>query len=360
MPLSQLVCLLLRQREFRSHERWSREELAAFQQAALSRLRQHAYENSLFYQNFHKGLRNSPLNQLPVLTKAILMENWDNIVTDRTLHLGEVQEFIRDLHEVAMLRDRYYVSSTAGSTGLKGVFVYDREEWCTILASYARANDWAGIRAGLLKRLRLAVVSTTTPWHQSAAVGATLQSWFVPTLRLDSTEPTEKIVGALNRFQPELLVAYAGTAGLLAREQASGRLKIAPRSVFCASEVLTSETRRLIEHTWGIQPFNVYAATETAGIASECTDHQGMQLYEDLVIVEVVDRENKPVSTGEYGEKILITVLFSRTIPLIRYEMSDSILLSQRKSGCGRPFAFIDDVQGRMEDTISLKGRSGG
>lgn len=358
MSLSQLICLLLRRRELHSREKRSREDLAAFQQAALARLRRYACENSPFYRNFHEGLRDAPLDQLPVLTKAILMENWDDVVTDRTLRLGEVQEFVRDLREVRMFHDKYYVVSTAGSTGLKGLFVYDRDEWCMILASYARAYDWAGI--GVTKRLRLAVVSTTTPWHQSAVVGATLKSWLVPTLRVDSTEPMGKIVEALNAFQPESLVAYAGIAGLLAREQASGRLKISPQAVFCSSEVLTNETRRLIEHTWGLRPFNVYAATETAGIASECTDHQGLQLYEDLVIVEVVDRENKPASVGEYGAKMLVTVLFSRTIPLIRYEMSDSVRLSLRKTGCGRPFAFLDDMQGRMEDTISLKAGTGG
>jgi len=288
------------------------------------------------------------------------MEHWNDVVTDRALDLAEIQEFIQNLRDVRMFHDSYYVCSTAGSSGLKGVFVYDRDEWCTILASYARANEWAGVRAGITKRLRLAVVSTTTPWHQSAVVGATLRSWFVPTLRVDSTKPMGEIVESLNSFQPEALVAYAVTAGRLAMEQTAGSLKIAPRAVFCASEVLTRETRRLIKQAWGVQPFNVYAATETAGIASECADHQGLQLYEDLVIVEVVDHENKPVPIGTYGAKILVTVLFSRSIPLIRYEMTDSIRLLPRMTGCGRPFGFIDDVQGRTEDTVRLKARTGG
>jgi len=109
------------------------------------------------------------------------MEHWNDVVTDRALDLAEIQEFIQNLRDVRMFHNSYYVCSTAGSSGLKGVFVYDRDEWCTILASYARANEWAGVRAGITKRLRLAVVSTTTPWHQSAVVGATLRSWFVPT-----------------------------------------------------------------------------------------------------------------------------------------------------------------------------------
>jgi phenylacetate-CoA ligase len=50
-----------------------------------------------------------------------------------------------------------------------------------------------------------------------------------------------------------------------------------------------------------------------------------MHLFEDLVITEVVDEGNRPVPLGVYGEKVLVTVLFSRTLPLIRYELSDSV-----------------------------------
>src|SRR5215208_2596300 len=61
----------------------------------------------------------------------------------------------------------------------------------------------------------------------------------------------------------------------------------------------------------GEKPFEVYAATEPARIASECEQHQGMHLFEDLVITEVVDENNKPVPPGIFGEKVLVTVLFS-------------------------------------------------
>jgi phenylacetate-CoA ligase len=105
----------------------------------------------------------------------------------------------------------------------------------------------------------------------------------------------------------------------------------------------------------------VYAATEPAGIASECEQHRGMHLFEDLVITEVVDENNKPVPPGVYGERVLVTVLFSRTMPLIRYEMSDSVrLASSPHCPCGRPFALIDGIQGRAEDVLRFPAKSGG
>jgi phenylacetate-CoA ligase len=207
----------------------------------------------------------------------------------------------------------------------------------------------------------MAFVSSTTPWHQSARVGASVNNPLVPTLRLDSADPVETIVERLNDWQPEALVAYASMVHILAEEQLAGRLLVSPNFVFSASEVLTDQARRRAEEAWGRKPFNVYAATEPAGVASECDRHEGMHLFEDLVIPEIVDKSNDPVPYGVYGEKVLVSVLFSRTLPLIRYEMSDSVRPSERSfSPCGRPFALIDGIQGRAEDVLRFPAASGG
>jgi phenylacetate-CoA ligase len=210
----------------------------------------------------------------------------------------------------------------------------------------------------LTKRMRMAVVSSKTPWHQSAVVGATAHSPFVSTLRLDAKEPVDQLDTELNAFQPEVLVGYASMARLLADEQLAGRLHIAPKAVFSASEVLSGESARRIERAFGTTPFNVYAATETAGIASDCEQHR-MHLFEDLVITEIVDDRNRPVPPGEFGAKVLVTVLFSRTLPLIRYEMSDCLRASADLCSCGRAFALIDGIEGRREDVLELPATVG-
>ncbi len=106
---------------------------------------------------------------------------------------------------------------------------------------------------------------------------------------------------------------------------------------------------------------NVYATTETAGLAAECEHHTGLHLFEDLVIAEVVDASHRPVPPGDFGSKVLVTVLGSRTLPLIRYELSDSVRLAPPgPCPCGRPFARIDAIQGRQEESLALTGLTGG
>ncbi len=350
-----LLRVLRLRRKQRQRERLPRFELQRLREDAERRLREFALERSPFYQKLHRGLEGRPLHELPVVTKAMLMESFDDLVTDPVVARAAVLEHLEHLEGDQLFLDRYRVASTSGTTGMRGLFLSSFDEWAAILASYARAYEWAGIDARPTRRVRTAVVSSRVPWHQSARVGASVHSRFLPTLRLDATESLPEIDARLDEFRPQALIAYASMAGVLAQEQIEGRLHIEPRAVLCASEVLTDDIRDRVARAFGAPPFNVYAATEPAGIAADC-EHHRLHLFEDLVITEVVDDQNRPVPPGAYGAKVLVTVLFSRTQPLIRYEMSDSIALSTDACPCGRTFALVDGIQGRREDVLSMAG----
>ncbi|MCK6210289.1 phenylacetate--CoA ligase family protein [Georgenia sp. EYE_87] len=349
---------------WRARDRWSTDRLGRHQQRALAALRRHAYERSPFYRRHHAGLLTAPLSELPPVTKAELMARFDDVVTVRGLRLADVESHLRELTDVGgdpgeAWRRRWWVAATAGTTGRRGVFVWSRTEWAAVLASYARANDWAGVRLGLRHPLRLAVVRSLNPTHQSAVVGASVRSRLVPTLRVDAAAPLRETVEALNGFAPRLLVGYASVLRELAAEQAESRLHIRPEAVMSASEVLSPAMEREIEAAWGTRPFDVYAATETAGIASSCELHR-RHLYEDLVVCEVVDDAGAPVPAGTPGSRLLVTVLFSRTLPLIRYELTDRVVLDPESCACGRPSRVVGAVEGRTEDVLLLPGRDGG
>lgn len=353
MDLRLITKILRKRSRLRRHERWSRDELRAQQRAASTALREYALRHSRFYQRFHRGLESAPLDQLPVLTKRELMASFDELVTDPDVKRAHVERHLAELRGNEKYLDRYWVSRTAGSTGQPGIFLTDRDEWSTVIASYARAQEWAGIEAKLTKRTRLAVVSSRVPWHQSARVAASVDTPFLPVRRFDATQPLAEIVEGLNAWQPENLIVYASMSRVLAEEQLEGRLRIKPRAVMCSSEVLTDEAVARVERAWGTRPFNVYAATETAGIASHCRAHR-LHLFEDLVIAEIVDEQNRPVPAGTTGAKLLVTVLFSRTQPLIRYEMSDRVALGAESCDCGLPFALLSSIEGRAEDILQL------
>ena len=344
----------------RKHERWTRTHLKVYQSKALQQLREYAYAHSLFYQRFHKGLFERPLQDLPVLTKSMLMEYFDDLMTDRSVHLDAVRAFSENKKEDHLFLDRYRVTATSGSTGRPGFFLFNPQEWSTIVASFARGQEWAGLNVSIFHQRKMATVASISPWHMSSQVAKTATSWWTPSLRLPSTDSLESIVQELNRWQPNILIAYASMARILADEQLAGHLHIQPQKTFTSSEVLTEETRHLVKSAWGDEPFNQYGATETADIAAEYSTCRHMHLFEDLVIGEVVDENYRPVPAGSYGSKLLVTTLFSRTQPLIRYELNDRVRLSTESCSSDLPFAVLESIQGRVEETLSFPAKSGG
>jgi phenylacetate-CoA ligase len=358
MDIRIVLGLLHTLEQFRSHERWTRPQLEAYQANALKNLRSYVYAHSPFYQDFHRGLYDAPLSELPVLSKANMMAHFDDLVTEPIIHLKELQAYVNAAQSDKRFLGTYWVNMTSGSTGRPGIFLSNRSEWTKIIASFARSYEWGGIKIDLTKRRKMAVVASKNPWHMSALVGATVQSWWSPSLRIAASEPLESIVQQLNDWQPDVFVAYASMAKILADEQFASRLHIQPKVVFTSSEVLTDETRRHVEAAWGKVLFNQYAATETGGLAAECEAHHGMHLYEDLVIFEFVDEQYQPVPAGQFAAKLLITSLFNRTQPLIRYELSDSVQLSTEACSSKRPFALIEAVQGRTEDILHFPSKS--
>lgn len=340
------------------HESWTRKEIKQYQDQELKKLREFAYANSPFYKQFHKGLENRPLNELPVLTKKQLMTSWDDVATDRSLHLKDVEQFLDNVKGLEAFKNKYYAFATGGTTGVKGITIYNKDEFGNFFSQSTRLSKWVGMHFKFGERPRMAVVQSHLPWHLAGAAGF-IKLPIIRTLVLDTVEPLPQLVGKLNDFKPHVLGGYASNVHLLAQEQIEGRLNISPKTILTTAETLKKEARKAIKKAWGIEPYEAYGSTEIGEAAAECEKHNGLHIFDDLVILEVVDNDNKPVPAGTYGSKVLVTVLWNRTLPFIRYEISDHLKLSPEPCPCGRPFQLIQEIQGREEQVIYLSGESG-
>lgn len=359
MDIETAFNLLAKRRCLKKHEHWTRNQLIDYQTNSLKSLREFAYKNSSFYQQFHEGLFHVPLQELPILTKSIVMEHFDEIVTDNEIRLQDLKAFLDHRKRNELYLGKYYVNVTSGSSGRPGMFLASKKEWAGIMASGLRNFEWAGVKLNLTRQIKMAQITTTNASLMTAQGGKSMNNWWMPILLLDAGDVLETILIRLNKWQPEVLIAYASMLRILADEQIAGNLKIKPKSILSGSEVLTRETRSRIEQVWGKILFNQYGYSEGGALAAECNQHQGMHLQEDIVIAEVVDINYKPVPIGEYGDKLLVTILGNHTQPLIRYELEDSIKLSSSQCTCGRPFTLIEDVQGRVWETLSFPAISG-
>jgi phenylacetate-CoA ligase len=308
-----------------ARDRWTRQELSEFQDRQLKSLVSHAIGHSSFYHELYSRIdagKGVLLKDLPIINKAIMMENFDRFVTDPRLKLADLQTHVREITRDEYYLGEYRVFTTSGSSGQKGVFVSNRREWSTALAGFFRCAGFMGLSPRFPNRWRVASVGGDSPMHVTYRMAVSTDIGINKNLRLQATAGIQDLVRSLNAFQPDVLVAYSSMAGLLALEQLEGRLDIRPQVVSTMAEVRTGDMDRKIREAWGVIPFDNYGMTE-AGIVfgTDCPYHCGIHIFEDLFIVEVVDENNRPVPDGSPGHKLLITNLFNYTQPLIRYEV---------------------------------------
>ena len=124
------------------------------------------------------------------------------------------------------------------------------------------------------------------------------------------------------------------------------------------AEPHSEEQRRRIEELMGVKAYNCFGMSEMngPGVAFECQEQNGLHIWEDYVIAEIIDPHTlEPVADGAIGELVL-TTLQREAMPLIRYRTHDLTCFLPGDCPCGRTHRRIDRFKGRSDDMIILKG----
>jgi phenylacetate-CoA ligase len=349
--------VLKESKRFASQERLVPGELERIRRERLGRLLAHAREHSAFYR---ERIPPGPvaLERIPVLERAEMMERFDDLVTDPRLRRDELLEWIETRRRDELFEDRYRVMTTSGSSGRKGLFVYDRAGWAAVGGQYLRGSAWMGLTPAFPRR-RLAMLGGASLTHMSSQGAASLRVGVHNVLGLRATQPVEEQVAALNRFRPQFLNAYPSAAMRLAEEQEAGRLRLSLTAMSTSSELRTPAMTERIAAAFGVAPFDFYATTEGL-YGYECERHDGIHLFDDATVVENVDAEDRPVPRGTPGARLLVTNLHNLVQPLIRLAVSDVVTLHPEPCPCGRPLVRAAAIEGRSDDVLSLPARAGG
>jgi len=250
------------------------------------------------------------------------------------------------------------VHGTSGTTG-EPVFVYytnvDIENWSEIMARSLAV-------AGLTKRDVLQITPSFSLftggfgfYYGARRIGATI----VPT----GPGYSKRQIYVMQKLGATMLAGIANYAIRLA--EAAFEMGIDPakdtkvrKGVFGA-EMWSDSLRRKVEQIWDMETFDIYGMAELygPGVAIDCQYHDGLHVWEDHFIVEVIDpKTGEPVELEEKGE-LVFTSLTKDAMPLIRYRTRDiSRLLDQSTCDCGRTHKKIDRIQGRTDDMFIING----
>ena len=337
---------------------WSAERVEAAQRDGLRRLLNHAVAHSPFHRQRLAGIdvagiEPAGLASLPVMTKTDMMAAIDDVFTDRRLSLGALEQALDGTgSEPVPVLGRYLALATGGSTGQRGVFVFDPAAKAKFILSIirsllARLYAAGGIPPG---GLPMAMVGAGSAVHATGAAAAETVGTGLP-LRVTSvpvTLPWPQIVDRLNALQAPCLIGFASALGRLAAEQSAHRLHIAPAMIISTSETLLPEVRADITAAFGAPVVNSFASTEGL-MGSSAPGGDVLMFNSDMCIIELVDADNRPVGPGVPSAKVLVTNLYNLAQPLIRYELADSFV---HEPSAGGPGHLLARAHGRADEVF--------
>jgi phenylacetate-CoA ligase len=335
-----------------------REGVLAHQQRQFRELLQYTFAHSPFYQQLYRehgiterDLDGLTIEDLPVVNKATIMQNFDAVVTDRSLTRASIEEWL-DAHQGH--RDRmgkYTVLHSSGTSGTLGLYVYNRRAWFTLKAEVMTyIATYQQNLAQMLTKRRLAFYAATHG-HFAGVTLATDAPQFLYDVEIFSVlDPFEDICQRMNVYQPRQLSGYASTITQLAQAQIDGEINIDPESTLVGGDPLTPQMREIITQAWpNILVTDYYAASESICIAARRPDEDDYTVFEDLHIVEVLDDAHAPVAVGEKG-RVILTNLYNKTLPLIRYDIGDMATRGEVRDS----FATLKQLHGRVNDALPI------
>jgi phenylacetate-CoA ligase len=284
------------------------------------------------------------VGDFPLLTKSILMANFNNIVTDRRVTKQVIADFLtRSTDPKERLFNDLTVMHTSGTSGEVGYFIYAAPDFVRVRAGSRRNREaFRDLLPGFgrrLRRLRLAFYGATGG-HFAGVTGMTsmqrgMAKVFIDARAFEVNTPLPAVVAGLNEFKPDALWGYTTALKMLGDEQRAARLNIRPAAVVASGEVVTKADMLFLSAAFGgASALSMYACTEHLMLGISNPDGETMTLMDDNFIFEF------------HEDHSVITNLFNYTLPLIRYRMSDIL---RPVSAPGAPRTLIQNLVGRTE-----------
>jgi len=327
-------------------ETMSREQLEQLQLERLKKTVNHCM-NAPFYQKKFQELGITPadiktlddVRKLPFTTKEDLRDNYPFGIC------------------CVPMKDCLRLHSSSGTTGNPTVVLHskkDLDEWATAVARclwmvgsrpedvFQNSAGYGMFTAGLGFQYGAEKVGMLTV---PAAAGNTTRQI--------------KFIKDFGTTVLHAIPSYASRIFEVMRQEGVDPRKDTKLRVLCiGAEPHSEEQRKRIEENLGVKAYNSYGISEMMGpgVAFECQEQNGLHIWEDYFIVEIIDPVTlEPVPDGELGELVLTTIN-REAMPLLRYRTRDLTRILPGDCPCGRHHKRLARLQGRSDDMIILKG----
>ena len=332
----------------RKSQYWPRSTLANWQLARLNELLAHARQNSPYYAAQLRNIR------LPFKD----IRDIDQITP---LSKGNIQENFESLQCRNIPRNRFELSRTGGSTGEPTYYYWDRRGMDWNRASVYRSAEWAGVALGeRTVQMSGSHFDFTQAQRAFNRLVYFLQRYRDYPVAFLTDELMERYYQGICQWQPTSIWGYASGIHAFAqhiRKHHPDASFSFLKALVTSSETLQAAQRETINAVFGADKVHDNYGSREMYMGAECQAHAGYHLHAEVLIVEVVNKDNRPCLPGETG-RILITDLANHAFPFIRYEIGDvGAMGDDSPCSCGVALPRLAKVEGRIADLIVLPDR---
>lgn len=333
-------------------------QIKKLQQKKLKKLLHYAYENSEYYQMAfkragisEKNIDQIPLNQFPSIDKEILLQHYNEIVTKKEICQEEMKKFDENSSNQQNYLKDYHIVHSSGSTGIAKYFIYDKKAWYEMLLGIIRGALWGMNMIEILKLLAekpriLYIAATDGRYGGAMAVHDGIKGLKASQEFLDINTRLDQWTKKIIDFQPNIVIGYLSAIKLLAEQMEKDNIHYQLKRVISCGEPLVPGLRTFLEQHFRCSVINFYGASESLALGLEEKEKEGMILFDDLNIIEV-----------EHNE-MYITCLYNFTQPLIRYHLTDKLILKEETE---QSYGFLraDVLLCRNEDVLWFERMDG-
>ena len=350
-PIFSNLDLLIKIIQSKAALNWSREKILKIQRKRFEDILYHALTKSKFYKELYessnitvKDIPDIKVEDLPIIDKNIMMENYDDFVCDKNLKKDEIEKFLHNPENIGKkYKNCYTVIHTSGTSGRIGIFAYDMRAWNIVKAlAITRVSKSF---PNPFKKEKLAFIGAVDGLYAGISLTADAPDFLYEFKPFSLLENWEENLKNLEKFGPDVLSGYSSSIYLVAKAKLDGKIDIKPKKIICSGDKMTKTIRNTIKKAFEIEPTNFYASSESLCMAADCENHKALLMFEDWHIFETSNN-----NSNDHGSLIL-TNLYNRAQPLIRYKIGDEVSLGDGQI-CGLGYNVIKNIGGRSRDFI--------
>lgn len=264
-----------------------------------------------------------------------------------TVSKAQIREHGAAMQSRAYRPAQLVLRTTSGSTGMPLKMFVDADCMQLRRGVLLHRDQWTGWRAGE-KRALLRGAPPAMPGRRDRMRNALVhRNLYLNTLHMHEAEMAVFARRVL-RERPVLLFGHAHSLYLFARFwEAQALPAYRFRAALCTAMPLPRHERETLARVFQAEVFDRYGAEELSLIATECAAHAGLHINTDGLVVEVV-----PDGLAAEGGRIVVTDLWNRGMPLLRYDLGDRVVPESRPCACGRSYPLLRTVTGRVADHL--------